>query len=344
MPSPIPFADDPSHQLRELVHSARYREALDWYRRVEDGGGDPAADARLMVATAATRLGEFALAATLAEGALRRFGSRGDLDGKMRALNLLGVIAFERGDLVEAEEYLGEALRLATHLQDSLIAARACNNLASVIHLRGRPDEAVGLYRGALLSYQRLGDRRGTAETYHNLGLTFRQMAEWREAEKAVHQAVRHAEFVGEPALMALTSTGRAELRIEQGEISFALPELERAGRLADRAGDVVGAAEVRRIRALAAMKDGDYRLAAEEAEGARAIAWAHEVALLRAECAAIAALAYRGLGRTEEAEERRAEAAAGFSALGAVRLLAHFEADWSDGGRSGGGVPPRTP
>jgi hypothetical protein len=65
---------------------------------------------------------------------------------------------------------------------------------------------------------------------------------------------------------------------------------------------------------------------------------------LLRAECAAIAALAYRRLGRTEEAEERRAEAAAGFSALGAVRLLAHFEADWSDGGRSGGGVPPRTP
>jgi hypothetical protein len=224
-----PFADDATHQLRELVRTGRFRDALDRYRREEATPAELPADARLLAATAATRLGQYADGSALAEQARVRFGARGDLDGKMRALNLLGVLAFERGHLAEAEEYLAEALRLATHLEDSLIAARACNNLASVLHLRGRPDEAVGLYRAALLSYQRLGDRRGTAETYHNLGLTYRQMAEYPEAEKAVRQAVRHAEFVGEPSLMALTTTGRAELRVDVGEISLAYPELERA-------------------------------------------------------------------------------------------------------------------
>ena len=114
------------------------------------------------------------------------------------------------------------ALDLAHRLHDSLMAARAGNNLASLLHLKGRPEEAVGLYRGALSSYLRLGDRRGTAETYHNLGLTFRQLTEFSEAEKAAQQAVRHAEFVGEPGLMALTAGGRAELRIEQGDAAFA--------------------------------------------------------------------------------------------------------------------------
>jgi len=154
-------ADNLTDQLRELVRSGRFREALETYRRAGAGAGR--ADARLLAATAATRLGELDAAETLAGEAAGRFAERGDFDGRMRALNLLGVIGFERGQLEEAERRLTEALSIAYRLEDSLVAARACNNLASVIHLRGRPDEAVGLYRGALLSYQRLGGRRRSA-------------------------------------------------------------------------------------------------------------------------------------------------------------------------------------
>ena len=63
----------------------------------------PAPDAQLLAATAATRLGEFPLAESLAGQALVKFRARGDADGRMRALNLLGVIRFERGRLGEAE-------------------------------------------------------------------------------------------------------------------------------------------------------------------------------------------------------------------------------------------------
>ena len=323
-------ADDSTDRLRELVRAGRFREALELYRRAP--GEAARADARLLAATAATRLGELDLAETLAEEAVHRFAERGDFDGRMRALNLLGVIGFERGRLAEAERRLTEALSIAYRLDDSLAAARACNNLASVAHLQGRPDEAVGLYRGALLGYQRLGDRRGTAETYHNLGLAYRQLADYDEADNAVAQAVRHAESLGEPALMALASGGRAELRIARGDAELALPELDRAARLAEVAGDVIGGAEVQRIRALAALRQGRHVEAALEADAARATAAAHGVALLRAECAAIAALAYRALGRPDPAEERRTEALDLLGALGAVTLLERFREDWSAG------------
>jgi tetratricopeptide (TPR) repeat protein len=323
-----PSADDLTHQLRELVRTGRFREALEAYRRA--GAVAPRADALLLAATAATRLGELDPAEKLAGEAARRFAERGDFDGRMRALNLLGVIGFERGQLAEAESRLAEALSIAYRLDDSLLAARACNNLASVAHLRGRPEEAVGLYRGALLGYQRLGDRRGTAETYHNLGLTYRQLADYDEAEKAVMQAVRHAESVGEPTLIALTSGGRAELRIDQGDAALALLELDRASRVAELAGDVIGVAELRRIRAVAAWRDRRFDDAMEEAEAGRATAQEHGVALLKAECAALAALAYRALGRLETAETRRAEAVEVFRGLGAVKLLERFEDDWT--------------
>ena len=254
-----PFADDVTHQLRELVRNGHFSEALEWYRRIEESPAGRRPDSRLLAATAATRIGEFVAAEALADDALTQFRGRGDADGRMRSLNLLGVIRFERGRLSEAEQSLAEALTLATQFGDSLTAARACNNLASALHLRGRPDEAVGLYRGALLAYQRLGDRRGAAEAYHNLGLIYRQLGEWRNAEDATGEAVRHAELVGEPGLLALARTGRAELMAERGHLAQARQELERAGRLAAEAGDEVGSAEVERVRALVDYKAGDF-------------------------------------------------------------------------------------
>lgn len=325
-----PYPDDATHRLRELLREGRFRDAVTWFQtntRAELRGRP---DAQLLAATAAMRVGDLGLATTLATAALGQFRVRGDLDGQMRAYNLLGAAHWERGRLAEAEGYFAEALDLACRLEDSLVAGHACNNLASVVHLRGRPDEAVGIYRAALLSYQRVGDRRGTAQTYHNLSLAFRQMADWQEADTAVTQAVRHAEFVGEASLMALTSTGRAELRIDQGDTAVAAQELRRASALAERAGDPIGGAEVRRIRALLALKEGQPELAASEAEAARTIAETHESALLQAECAAVCAMAHRAAGRAAEAERRRTEALAGFAALGAARLAERFEADWS--------------
>ena len=328
-----PFADDATHQLRELVRAGRFSDALEWYRRIESSPTGRRPDAQLLAATAATRLGEFPTAEALADVALAQFRARGDADGRMRSLNLLGVIRFERGRLGEAEQSLAEALNLATQLGDSLTAARACNNLASAVHLRGRSDEALGLYRGALLAYQRLGDRRGAAESYHNLGLIYRQLGEWRNAEDATGEALRHAELVGERGLLALATTGRAELLAERAHLALARQELERAGRWAAEAGDEVGSAEVERVRALVAYREGDLAAALHHAEAARATARAFDSAVLAAECAALGALTLKRLGRLSEAEEWRAEAEAGFRSLGALRLLERLGEDWGAGG-----------
>jgi tetratricopeptide (TPR) repeat protein len=322
--------EDPSRQLRELVASGRYQDALDLHRRETDQNVRQRPEVQLLAATAATRLGELRLGVTLAETALGRFQSRADNDGRMRSTNLIGAIAFEHGRLAEAERAFGEALRLARELNDSLTAARASNNLASVALLRGNADLALSLYRSALLAYQRLGDRRGTAETYHNLGLTFRQLSEFPDADGAALQAVRHAEQLGEQALMALAVMGRAETHIERGETALARPELDRAERLAKQSGDEIGGAEVGRIRALLAIREGDFQSAVTHAETARSIASHFASALLQGECAALAARALQRLGRMAESEERRGEAVRIFEALGATRFLERLESSLS--------------
>ncbi|HET6797333.1 MAG TPA: tetratricopeptide repeat protein [Gemmatimonadales bacterium] len=316
--------------LRTLLIAGQFRDVLKLYRELEPTPESRRPDVQLLAATAATRLGDVAAGTSLAEEALTQFRGRGDWDGRMRTLNLLGALHWERGHIADAERCFAEALRLARQLEDSLMLARASNNLASVAHLQGRSDEAAALYRGALLAYQRLGDRRGTAETYHNLGFAYRQSGEWREAEAAAANAVRHAELVGEPGLLALVLGAKAELSIERQDPALAERELERATRYAAEADDPIGQAEVHRVQALSALYKEEWELAVWHAEAARSTALKHDSALLAAEGAGLAARALKGMGRGAEAAERQAEAAAGFRRLGATSLLERLERDLS--------------
>ncbi len=291
----------------------------------------PAADPGTVLrdATAAMRQGNLPGAAALAAAAEARFRARGDADGRMRAENLLGAVAFETGQVSQAERYFGTALELAHGLDDSLMTARASNNLASVAHLTGRPELALSLYRTALLSYQRLGDRRGMAETTHNLGIAFRQLRQWTEAERAAEQAVRHADQLADAALRGLALVGLAELHLELKAWPLAEREIERAAALAADGDDPIGVVEAARLSALLEFGRGNAEAALRNALTARFEARGLGSALLEAECATVAARAARQLGRTEEAERLREEAVAGLTQLGAEGLLERFRNDW---------------
>lgn len=321
--------DDPGAGLRALLAEGRYQEVLAAFRELPSD--QVKAEVQLIAATAATRLGDLRLATALAEAALDRFRSRADEDGRMRASNLLGVLSFERGNLTRARGHFGEALDIAGRLQDSLMTARASNNLASIADLVGDPEEALSLYRYALLNYQRLGDRRGAAESYHNLGIVFRQMREWDDAVSSATEAVRHAEMVQEPALVALAVGGRAEIDLRRGDSPMARREVLRAGSLAEQAGDELGAIEAARLQALVDLTDGDHETAAAGAEAARRKAESAHAPLLQAECAAAAARALKALGRRADADIRYREAVALFENLGARRRLEDFRLLWEE-------------
>ena len=314
--------------LRALLSAGQYREVVTGWLAAPEAEARRS-EALLLAATASMRLGDVARAGNLAGDAAEAFRLRADQDGRLRAVNLLGAVAFERGELDEAASRFETARSLARQLDDTLFEAHAANNLASVAHLRGDPAVALSLYRVALLAYQRLGDRRGTAQTYHNLGLTFRELSAWADADEATVQALRHARMVEDEALAAIAVTGRAELDLARGALDVASRGLDRASELAFESGDAIGIAEIGRVRALVALQRNANDDALEEARKARSLATEHGSALLAAECAAAEALALLRLRRNAEATVRRAQAEEGFARLGAVAHAARLSRDW---------------
>jgi tetratricopeptide (TPR) repeat protein len=175
-----------------------------------------------------------------------------------------------------------------------------------------------------MAAFQRAGFAWGLVVAYHNLGITYRDQGDLDRARDMADRAVEGAARVGDLALCAQAAAGRAEIRVAARAPVAARVEAERA-LACERLGDVVGAAEDRRIlaAALAALGDaaGAERLlgtAVEEAER-------HGRPLL-------AAAARRDLGALLEAAGRRTgpmryAARAAFSGLGAAAEVRKLDA-----------------
>lgn len=325
-------APGPRHaaSLENLIARGRYADAFRAYRELgESERSEP--DVELQAARAASYLGELDSARSLAGSALEGYEVTQNELGRLAAINVQGAIAFERGDYRSAASAFREVFEVAMRKEDYRMIARSLNNLASVASVEGRSTLAVNYYRSALLAYRRMRDYRGQAETFCNLGIVHRQAAEFEKAEVAFEDAVYHAGLDGDPYLLALAWTGRAELHLERTLLSEAARDLERADEMAALAGDEIGRTEIGRIRALLALARNEPLKAHAHAGETRERARRRGLRLIESECCAISACALKRLGSPHEAESFRAKATAGLRALGAKVLLERFERDWKD-------------
>ena len=178
----------------------------------------------------------------------------GDRSAIRRATNLVGAARFEMGDLDDAELAFESALNLGREDGDDLLLARAMNNLGMIANVRGRHANALALYRLAIPSYQRLGQARGLAETYHNLAITFREMGELRRAEECERRAMEFAREAPDARLVAMAQVGLAELQLHRGDAALAEVQAHRGAAAFARIEDPKGEADALRLAGAAAL------------------------------------------------------------------------------------------
>lgn len=212
---------------------------------------------------------------------LRRAGDRAAL---RKAANMLGVALFELGDLDAAERALHDAFTLGRIDDDDLLLARAINNLGLIANVRGRHADALALYRMAIPSYQRLGQPRGLAETYHNLAITFRDLADLERAEDYERRAMEFGRQASDERLVAMAQVGLAELQLRKGDAEFAEAAARRGAQAFASIGDAQFEADAVRLAGVAATALAKYDIAAEALDRAVSLASERGFALVEGE------------------------------------------------------------
>lgn len=307
-------------RLRELAKAGRWQEVKLRLTAVrEELSADPWA--LLLLAEAHCRLNDPAEALAATMEALALFRDSGDDAGVLKACNEAGIALFELGDLDTAERRFAEALALAETTGAEGMRAKVANNLGAICTLRGRREQALQYQRLALACFQRLGEVRGQAETYHNLGITYRDLGLPAESDAFFAQAAGRAREAGDDALFGFALAARAELALQQQNLAVAEGASRQAMMRFDTSATPYGQAEALKLSGMIAARRGDLPTARLRLEQALDLSDVHGAPLLDAEIRLEHGLVLFGLGQIADGEAELERAALAFDRLGADEL-----------------------
>lgn len=103
--------------------------------------------------------------------------------------NRLGMIARNKGSLVEAENYLQRAVQIQRALEQPIWLVRCLNNLAIVLQESAKFSEALGCYQEVEGVLAQAGNTLDWLNHYNSLGTAHSMLGNWQAAESMFRQA-----------------------------------------------------------------------------------------------------------------------------------------------------------
>src|SRR2546426_511950 len=250
----------PLHVAQELADAGHYAELLRYLGERSENELEQSPMLTLLCGIAHCRLGRPKMGQHWAMVAQLRARALKDRTLEVRALNVCGAIALERGGIDDATYFFTRAQEEATEDNDMATAGRCANNLGIIANMQGDYRRAIGAYTRAIDAYQKVGYDRGIVESEHNLAITYREQGQLDHAMYAANEALGAAERLGDRGLRAQALAGLAEIQVARGEADLAIQDAERALAVHRELQDDVLPTEDQRILAVAVGLAGKTR------------------------------------------------------------------------------------
>lgn len=233
-----------------------------------------------------------------------------------RAVNVLGIVKYAKGDWAAARADYHRALEIAQDVGDDELVGLASQNAGVIAMVQGDAREARAALLESIGSFVRSGNSENALHSYNNLALASAELNEWFEAEIYFSRAIEIAERLLRAPMLAMLYANRAEPLINIGEIENALESLDRAEKAATAVSDRVAMVYTERWRAAIARLQGNFERA--ELHLSRGLALATGPGVERGEILRELAEVRKAEGRIEDARSAFHQARDAFRALGA--------------------------
>ena len=240
----------PVHIAQQYADAGKYAELLVYLEQRSRDELEESAILTLLLGIAHSRLGRLEVGQQWAMVAQLRARSLKDRMMEVRALNVCGAIALERGGIDEATYFFTRAQEEASDGNDMATVGRCSNNLGIIANMQGDHKRAVIAYTRAIASYEQANFARGVAEARHNLGIACRAQGRLDRALETANLAIQEAQRLGDQQLTAQAIAGLAEIHVARGEADLALTAVGQALTTHREMKDPVREAEDLRIKA----------------------------------------------------------------------------------------------
>ena len=241
-PRRIEMLCDLAWELRRLDTQESIKLAKEALSLAEASSFKPGiASSYLCLGFAQMRLSNYDESKRFANKSYKLFQELEDNSGSYKALNLLGTIHGQLGELSQALANFLETQKLCETLGDSQGAAAALNNAALSHTYLGDFASALELYLQALNHYERLNYDEGVARTLTNLGSTYYELNRYEEAlESFEHALKRQGEWrdqnVHAYILIGISQTQQRLNRLQEA-LGYAYESLDLCERHDNRVG-----------------------------------------------------------------------------------------------------------
>ncbi|MGW1895089.1 tetratricopeptide repeat protein [Streptomyces sp. NPDC002004] len=154
--------------------------------------------------------------------ALALYRQTGNLLGQATALDNVGDLARDRGELDTAKQYLEQALALYEQTGNRLSQANALDQLGHVARDSGDLNTAEQHHKHALALYQQTGHRSGQANAIGNLGIAAQGHGELDTAEQYLEQALTIFRQTGNLLSQAISLDQLGKVARDRGDLNTA--------------------------------------------------------------------------------------------------------------------------
>lgn len=240
------------------------------------------------------------LARELCERSLGVAAEIGDDVLAAEALNTLAGFDFETGEVDSARQRYARALALGGERPE--LRGRIEQNLGLLANVRGDHTEAQAHYTRALEAFERLGDDRGRAIAYQNLGIVHSDRAQWSDADQFFRLSHELAVGLGDVRLTGLCSLNHAEVFLGQQLYDQARESAEEALRVFNELNANLDKSEAYRVIGRVFRETGRTALAESRLKAAIELALSTSSVLSEAEASRELALLYQATGRNQDA------------------------------------------
>jgi tetratricopeptide (TPR) repeat protein/ABC-type dipeptide/oligopeptide/nickel transport system ATPase subunit len=161
----------------------------------------------------------------------------------------LGNVYFELAQYDMSRRHFEEALTMAREMGKKSLMANIFNNLGAIENVRGHRMRAVALYSQSIPLYESLGDNSGLARVYHNIGMTYADENDWKQANEFYGKSLGISDVMGLVPLKSITFLNRALALAHLQRFAEAREYNFKAHRLLERLKDELGMAEYHKIQ-----------------------------------------------------------------------------------------------
>ncbi len=216
------------------------------------------------------------------------------------ALNALAGFDFEGGSIDSAREKFYRALELGGASAE--LRGRTEQNLGILANIQGALAQALAHYQRSLGAFESIGDDRGCAIAYHNLGMVSADRELWDDADRYFLRSLQIAEATGDVHLQGLGLLNHAEVHLARQRYDQARQNAEAALGIFDRLGSRLDKADAYKVIGRVYRETGRNALAESRLRSAVELAVSTGSLLSEAEASRELALLYQSMGRNQEA------------------------------------------